>query len=82
MWLLLHIILTYIKENNYKITKLYSSLRNPRAGNKLPALFVKKLLCMGDISPVINIFIERPIMFFSEVIKSFRKNINVQLCFL
>ena len=58
MSLLLHIIVTYIKENI--ITKLYSPPRNPKAGNKSPALFVKKPLCTGDLSPALKIFIERP----------------------
>ena len=45
MSLLLHIIVTYIKENiTTKLQKLYSPPRNPRAGNKMPALFVKKNL--------------------------------------
>ena len=58
MSLLLHIIVTYIKENI--ITKLYSPPRNPKAGNKSPALFVKKTLCTGDLSHAHKIFIERP----------------------
>ena len=34
--------MTYIKENIItKLQKLYSPPRNPRAGNKLPMLFVK-----------------------------------------
>ena len=38
MLLLLHIIVTCIKENIItKLQKLYSPPRNPRAGNKLPA---------------------------------------------
>ena len=54
MSLLLHIIMTYIKENIItKLQKLYSPPRNPRAGNKSPTLFVKK-------SPACTIFIERP----------------------
>ena len=45
MLLLLHIIVTYIKENIIiKLQKLNSPPRNPRAGNKSPALFVKKPL--------------------------------------
>ena len=40
MSLLLHIIVTYIKENIItKLQKLYSLPRTPRAGNKSPALF-------------------------------------------
>ena len=61
MSLLLHIILTYIKENiTTKLQKLYSPPRNPRTSNKSPELFVKKPLCMGDLSPTRKIFIERP----------------------
>ena len=52
--------MTYIKENIIsKLQKLYSSLRNSRVGNKLPALFVKKPLCMGDLLPTCKIFIEK-----------------------
>ena len=62
MFLLLHIIVTYIKENIItKLQRLYSLPRNPRAGSKSLTLFVKKPLCMGDISPVHKIFIERPV---------------------
>ena len=32
--------------------KLYSLSRNPRVRNKLPALFVKKPLCPGDLLPM------------------------------
>ena len=61
MSLLLHIIVIYIKENIItKLQKLYSPTRNPRTGNKPPALFVKKPLCTGDLSPALKIFIERP----------------------
>ena len=61
MSLLLHIIVTYIKENIItKLQKLYSLPRNLRAGNKLPMLFVKKPLCTGNSSPACTIFIERP----------------------
>ena len=53
--------MTYIKENVIiKLQKLYSPPRDPRAGNKLPALFLKKPLCTGDLSPARKIFIERP----------------------
>ena len=53
--------MTCIKENIItKLQKLYSPSRNPRAGNKLPVLFVKKPLCTGDLLPMHNIFIERP----------------------
>ena len=48
MLLLLHITMTYIKENIItKLQKLYSPPRNPKAGNKLRALFVKKPLLKG-----------------------------------
>ena len=61
MSLLLHIIVTYIKENIItKLQKLYSLPRNPRAGNKSPALFVKKPFCTGDLSPACKVIIERP----------------------
>ena len=43
--------MTYIKENIItKLQKLYSPSRSPRAGSKLPTLFVKKPLCTGDLS--------------------------------
>ena len=65
MSLLLHIIVTYIKENIIaKLQKLYSPPRNPRAGNKSPALFVKKPLYTGDLSPARKKFIERPVTFY------------------
>ena len=61
MSLLLHIIVTYIKENIItKLQKLYSPPRNPRAGNKSPILFVNKPLCTGDLLPARKIFIKRP----------------------
>ena len=61
MSLLLHIIVTYFKENVIaKLQKLYSLPRNPRVGNKLPVLFVKKPLCTGDSLPRHKIFIEKP----------------------
>ena len=51
MSLLLHIMVTYIKENIIiKLQKLYSPPRNRRAGNKSPALLVKKSFCTGDLS--------------------------------
>ena len=54
--------MTYIKENIItKFLKLYGPSRNPRAGNKSPALFVKKPLCTGDLLPALKIFIERPV---------------------
>ena len=43
-----------------KLQQLYSLLRNFRAGNKLPVLFFKKPLYMGDLLPALKIFIERP----------------------
>ena len=62
MLLLLHIIVTYIKENIItKLQKLYSPPRKPRTGNKSPALFAKKPLCTGDLLPARKIFIERPV---------------------
>ena len=49
---LLHIIMTYIKENIItKLQKSYSLPRNPRAGNKSPMLFEKKPLCTGNRLP-------------------------------
>ena len=61
MSLLLHIIVTYIKENIIKkLQKLYSPTRNPRAGNKSPMLFVKKPFFTGDLWPRSKMFIERP----------------------
>ena len=76
MSLLLHIIVTYIKENIIaKLQKLYSPPRNPRAGNKSPALFVKKPLCTGDLSPARKKFIERPVTFYD-----FWQNVRSYLC--
>ena len=43
-----------------KSQNLYSLPRNPRAGNKLPLLFVKKSLCKGNLLPARKIFTERP----------------------
>ena len=61
MSLILHIIVTYIKENIItKLQKLYSPPRNPRAGNKSVVVFVKKPLCTGDLLPACKILIERP----------------------
>ena len=52
MLLLLHIIVTYIKENIItKLQKLYSPPRNPRAGNKSPTLFVKNLFAQMIYRP-------------------------------
>ena len=63
MSLLLGIIMTYIKENIItKFQKLFSQPRTPMAGNKLPTLFVKKALYMGDLSPACKIFTGRPVI--------------------
>ena len=52
MSLLLHIIVTYIKENIItKLQKLYCLPRNPRAGSKLPVLFVKNLFAWAIYCP-------------------------------
>ena len=60
MLLLLHIIVTYIKENIItKLQNLYSPSRNPRADKKFQMLFVKTL-CTGYLSPTRKIFIKRP----------------------
>ena len=59
---LLHILVTYIKENIIaKLRKLYSPPRNPRVGNKSPLPFVKKPLCMGHLLSWCKIFIEKPV---------------------
>ena len=42
-----------------KLQILYSPPRNLRARNKLPAHFLKKPLCTGDLLPAHKIFIER-----------------------
>ena len=61
MSLLLHIIMTYIKENIItKLQNLYSLLRNPGEGNNLPVLFMKNPLCTSNLLPACKIFIERP----------------------
>ena len=61
MSLHLQIIVIYIKEKLItKLQKLYSP--SERAGNKSPALFVKKPRCKGDLLQVCKIFIERPDM--------------------
>ena len=53
--------MTYITENTIgKLQKLYSPPRNLRAGNKLPALFLKEHLCTAKLSAACIIFIERP----------------------
>ena len=53
------------------IQELYSLPRNLREDNKLPAPFLKKSLCMGDLLPASKIFIERPVIpcpnFFQQV---------------
>ena len=44
--------MTYIKENIItELQKLYSTPRKLRAINKSPVLFLKKPLCMGNLSP-------------------------------
>ena len=40
--------------------QIIQSPGNLRLGNKLPALFLKKPLCMGDLLPVHKIVIESP----------------------
>ena len=45
-----------------QLQKLHSPPRNPKAGNKLPVLFLKKPLCTGDLLPMCKIFIERPVL--------------------
>ena len=40
--------------------KSYTANPEALAGNKLTALFLKKPLCTGDLSPAHKIFIERP----------------------
>ena len=53
--------MVYIKKNIVtKLKKLSRLPRNLRAGNKLPVLFLKKPLCMGDLLPASKILIERP----------------------
>ena len=62
MSLLLHIIVTCIKENIIKkLQELYSPLRNPRAINKSPVLFEKKPLCTGNLWPARKIFTGKPV---------------------
>ena len=69
MSLLLDIIMTYIKENIItKLQKLFSQPRTPMVGNKLPTLFVKKPLCMGDLSPTRKIFTGRPVIIIIKII--------------
>ena len=64
-----------------KLQKLYSLPRNLRAGNKLPAIFLKKPLCMGDLSYACKIFIERPgmcIQYVSLMLTSYQsKHLNI-----
>ena len=40
--------------------QIIQSPGNLRLGNKLPALFLKKPLCVGDLLPMHKIVIERP----------------------
>ena len=52
--------MTYIKENIItKLQILDSPPRNLRVDNKLPAQFLKKPFCTGDLFPARKIFIER-----------------------
>ena len=52
-----------IKENIVtKLQKLYSLPRNLRAGNKSPVLFLRKRLGAGDLLPVHDFTIERPVI--------------------
>ena len=44
------------------ITKVTQPTQNLKVGNKLPALFLKKPLCTGDLSSPCKIFIERPVI--------------------
>ena len=58
--LTVHIIVTYIKENIIiKLQKSYKLTRNLWLVNKLPVLFLKKPLFMGDLYPGCKILIER-----------------------
>ena len=50
---------TNIQRSITKLQKLYSPLRNLRAGNKLPVPFLENPLCMDDLLPAQKIFIER-----------------------
>ena len=47
-----------IKDNI--ITKLHSPHRNIRVSHKLAMLFLKKPLCMSNLSPTHKIFIDKP----------------------
>ena len=68
MLLLLHIIVTYIKENIItKLQKLYSLPRNLRVGSKSPVVFVKNPPCKGDLLPVRKILIERPVCIIQDL---------------
>ena len=51
---------TFKEEIVTKLHKLNSLLRNLRVGNKSPTQFLKEPLCMGNLSPVHKILIERP----------------------
>ena len=67
---LLHIIVTYIKENTIaKLQKLYSQTRNLRAGNILPALFLKEPICTGDLLPTHIKFIDKPVRWWDTCFK-------------
>ena len=56
-------IMIFITENIItELNKIYSPSRKLRAGNKLPMLFLKERLRMGDLLHVHKIFIEKPVM--------------------
>ena len=58
---LLHIIVTFIKENVItKLQKLYSPARKFKTGNKLSVLLLKKSLCIDSLLPMYKIFTEKP----------------------
>ena len=76
MPLLLHIIVTCIKENIItKLQKLYSLPRNLRVDNRSPALFLKKPFCMGDLLPATKILIKRSGSYYARITIS---NLNTQ----
>ena len=65
----MYIIVTYIRENIItKLQKLYSPPRNLRARNEFPVVFIKKPLCMGNLSLPHKIFTERSETFDQKVI--------------
>ena len=79
MLLLLHIIVTYSKENI--ITKIIQPAQKSRTSTKSPTLFVKKPLCMDDLSPVLKIFIERSYIYITAAKRGrkYQKSIIVKL---